>query len=694
MSWKLSIEYPWWAVAICLLIAASYSALLYARQRESVFFKDNNWARVILPLLRFLLVSLLLLLLLGPFLNRLNYQTNKPILVVAVDQSLSMSQTEDSTAKIERLLASMNQKLSGKYDLKVQSLGDELSPMDSNHVFKAPSSNLSALFKVDGNYQFGRDIDAAVLISDGIFNKGVDPGNLAAQSKWPVYSLAWGDSSRQTDLAIEDVYYNSLVFKDNDYQIQIEVAADHLKGKSSQLQVSVNGEKQFESSLSFSSDEDFIEQSVVLPAQKLGLNKVEIQLASDPSEKYTTNNYYSFYVDVVEASKKVEIWTRTVHPDAGALLNAIKSNQQYAVEMIKDPAMFKPSNQDVIILHDWFSKSGDADLFNACKAKGIAVFVMLGPSFSTRWFNQAEWDVSFDMQSGWSSASAVLNSSFEYFDVADGLKTSLSKWAPLKVPFGKLQGAKPAEVFLYQQIGQVTTAEPLLLLKKERHYRYAILLGHGLWRWRMNNYQNMQNHELFNSLNSTIVQFLSLKDQKQAFKVYSSKRIYGESEKVRLLGELYNASLESMENAEIELALLKDGDLIEERIMGEKNQQYFLDLNALGHGSYEFIAKVEVAGELLTSKGSFVVSENQIELMDLRARYSLLQSIGAMSNGGFYAFNQADELVNHLAQSETHKASIEEERSWSSLIDFKALFILLLLFLSAEWLIRKLIGGY
>ncbi|MFY0644618.1 MAG: hypothetical protein JXR19_09160 [Bacteroidia bacterium] len=694
MNWKLSIEYPLWTVAVCLLIAAGYAALLYARHKDTAFFKQYKWARLILPFLRFLLASILLILLLGPLLNSLKFKTYKPILLVAVDASSSMTNGPINTSEIDEFLPQLEAKLSSKYDVRLVRVGNNLTPYDSTIGYKEPYSNLSALFRIDGKYQYGQDISAAVFLSDGIYNKGVDPSNLASHSKWPVYGLAWGDSSRVTDLAIEDVYYNSLVFKDNDYQVQLELSADHFKGKSSMLRVFVNGQKFMEETVQFTSDEDFIEKTIDLPAKKLGLNKIEIQLQSDPSEKYIANNNFSFYVDVVEASKKIEIWSRNSHPDAGMILSAIESNQQYAVNIVKDQSLFTVNNQDVIVLHDWFSNPADVELVNACKAKGIAVYILIGPSFNAQLFNKADLDINLDMQSGWSSAVGFLNSSFEYFDSPESLKSSLSKWAPLKVPFGKFGGFRPADVYLYQKIGNVTTTEPLILLKKDGNYRYAVLAGHGMWRWRLNDYEQNQTHSLVNAINTGIVQFLSVKDKKQAFKVYAGKRIYGESEAVRLLGELYNASLEPIEHAEIQLDLILDGNSVEERVMGERNGQYYLDLHGLEHGAYEFSAEVEVAGKSLTSKASFVVSKDQVELMDLRARYPLLESISALSKGAFFTFDQRNELVDLLAQSESHNASIEEERTWSSLIDMKGIFIVLMLLISLEWLIRKFIGGY
>ena len=87
-------EYPIWLSLFCLLLGAGYTALLYYRNQRHK--ELSNRLLVTLGVLRFVLVSVLSFLLLGPMFKALLTELEIPIVVIAQDNSESISSGKDT----------------------------------------------------------------------------------------------------------------------------------------------------------------------------------------------------------------------------------------------------------------------------------------------------------------------------------------------------------------------------------------------------------------------------------------------------------------------------------------------------------------------------------------------------------------------------------------------------------------------
>jgi hypothetical protein len=90
---------------LCLLVGAAYAAILYYKSKDSERFVEYKWVQILLPILRFLLGSILAFLLLGPVLKYAGFITQKPIIAVVVDDSKSMVQSGETLETISKQVA-------------------------------------------------------------------------------------------------------------------------------------------------------------------------------------------------------------------------------------------------------------------------------------------------------------------------------------------------------------------------------------------------------------------------------------------------------------------------------------------------------------------------------------------------------------------------------------------------------------
>ena len=695
LNWNISIAYPWWFVLLCLLVGAAYAAILYYKSKDSERFVEYKWVQILLPILRFLLGSILAFLLLGPVLKYAGFITQKPIIAVVVDDSKSMIQSGETLETISKQVADLQIRLSEKYEVDLISYSNvpQFTTVDK---FTATGSetNISQALRYANEQYVNQNLGGVVLLTDGIYNGGSNPSFVAENYKVPIYTIGVGDTTVYADIGVNNVSHNSLAYLGNEFPLRIEVKATKLAGKQANMQVLLNGSTILQKSVFIDKENFFYEADVVAKAQKLGQNKVEVRLTTFDNEKNKGNNAYTLYVDVIDGKKKVAIWAEAPHPDLGMLSAAVNTNENYEAA-ISLKSYEVSSDIDLVILHNWFATQAQLNLYEKLKRSGIPVLLIVGDDFDRRIFNGGSQDIKFSASGrGTNAALPLVNGRFEYFELEADLAQNIKKWPPLKAAFGKYKGYQPSDILLYQQIGSVTTQEPLILLNASNKSRLGIVAGTGLWQWRLVDFEKNETHEGVNSLVTKMVQYLAVKEDKKLLKVYPSAKQYGVGEDVTLLGELYNQSLDPISGQEININL-KDADgKVYKHTMTASGSQYRLVLQNLEAGAYQYEAKATVGGVSLADKGYFTIVGQQKELVNLTAEFNMLRGLSSATGGQFVSLTGAEVLGNNLLENESLKSVIAEENKLEDLIKFQWIFWLLLSLLSIEWFVRKWAGGY
>ena len=88
-------NYPWYYTLLCFLAGFVFSALLYVRDKQNT--ERSKGLLYSLAALRFASISIIALLLLDVFIKRLVNETEKPVIILAQDNSSSLIAGKDST---------------------------------------------------------------------------------------------------------------------------------------------------------------------------------------------------------------------------------------------------------------------------------------------------------------------------------------------------------------------------------------------------------------------------------------------------------------------------------------------------------------------------------------------------------------------------------------------------------------------
>ncbi len=672
-----------WFLA-CLLIGLLYAFALYIQ-------KKHQRIHYLLFALRAILVASLCFLLLAPLLKLQKEREEKPLIIVAQDNSASVPLSANKAFNFKSYqeeFQKITSQLDAKYNIELLNFGSGVS-VSKTTDFSEQQTDISQLLTHIRNQYGHKNIGALIIASDGIINKGNSGTQYASVSKTPIYTIALGDTSIKKDLLIRNINYNRFAYSGNQYPVEVSLSAYQAKGKTANIRLeSTDGQLKTQS---FTIDANDWRKSITfyLEAKKAGIQRVNIQLNNIGEEASLQNNQQTIFIEVLDGKQKILLLANAPHPDLNALKQSLDVNKNYETEiLVGENTPKNASDYDVIVLHNLPSSDFPLRDFIA-KNSHKPLWFITGTATNIALLNQTQ--NIFQIQNSTSPQDFYphFNKDFYHFSVSEALAAFLRNQAPLTGSLGKINTGGAIQHLLTQKVGDTYSPQPLLSFIQKNNINYAVLAGEGIWRWRLENYKRNEDFNAFDELIGKTVQFLSVKEDKRKFRAYPAKSRFTEDENIILNAELYNNAYEPIENAEISIELKNNEAKNFSYLFSKKEKFYELNAGLLPSGEYHFVAKTTVGSEKHESKGSFLIEKLHAEYANTRANHQLLYNLSALSGGKMFYPSEIGKLPHELINNEKITTVIYTDDSYEDLINMKWIFAILMLLLSAEWFIRK-----
>ena len=654
--------------------------------------------KFLISLLRFVTVSVLAFFLLEPLIKNSFIETEKPIVVLAQDNSESLVTKGDTSfykTNWPNQLQELSSRLQDDFEVAEFTFGSEVKD-GLNIDYSEKQTDFSELFdEIYARYS-NRNLGAIILGSDGIFTKGSNPLYAQTKLKAPIYTIAQGDTTKFKDALILEVAHNKLAYLGNKFPIEIVVSANELSGKQTTLKVTKGGSNLFSKVIRFNSSDAQEIVPVILEANSPGLQKYSISISSVSGEVTTKNNYKDIYIDVLDSRQKIVLLAANPHPDLGALKNIINTNENYEVDVFKaSDFKGKISDYNLAIFHQMPSNIvAHKQLVQRALEQKVPSLFIWGSKTNFKNFNDLNLGFSLENTSPNSNdVGAAFNKSFKTFKVDDNIKSLLKKLPPLSMPFGNLESSPGVNSLLYQQVGPITTESPLLSFNTKNGVKVGILAGEGIWRWRLFSHLEQGSHEAFDEWFLKSLQYVANKEDKSLFRV-STKSSFDETQRVVFNAELYNDSFEPISNQEITLKVVNEDGEDFPFTFSPSADVYRADIGILPAGNYTYSAFTNSGGKKLSKSGQFSVSPVVLEQLNTQADHNLLFNLAERNDGQMVETSDVKSLIEIIkANSEIVPVSFEK-KTLSDLINYKWLLGLILITLCSEWLLRKRNGVY
>tara|TARA_B100001063_G_scaffold183332_1_gene172671 strand:- start:8296 stop:10329 length:2034 start_codon:yes stop_codon:yes gene_type:complete len=670
---------------IIYIILAGIIAVLLALFQYYYKTKSASKDNALFAFLRFITLFSVLLLLINPKFEQVEYYTEKPNLILAVDNSASLKHLNQADkAKTFTNYVLKNTQVTDKFNVKLFAFGEDITVADS-FTFADRQTNVDKVFK-SLTQVYKNTVSPTIMVTDGNQTIGNDYQFSAKKYNQAIYPIILGDTVVYSDLQISKLNANKYAYLKNNFPIEAIVVYNGNQPITSKFIVTKGNATVFSKPITLDKSNNSQVLNFTLPANDVGVQNYKAQIIPLDTEKNKTNNYKNFAVEVIDQKSKIAIVSTILHPDLGAIKKSIESNEQREVVFLRPNKILNQLNDFQLVIlcqPNALFKS----LFDELQKQNKNKWVIIGAKTDWQFLNKVTGSYNLDYTSQTEEYQPSLNKNYNPFIVED---IDFENLPPLKSTFGESIFNQPFETILYKTVSGIKTEQPLLATLETNGTREAVLFGEDIWKWRAQSYINEDSFLKFDNFVGKLVQYLASNKRRNRLNItYNS--FYNGSDNIVINAQFFNKNYEFDTDASLVISLKNTKtQAVLNRPLILKGNSYQVNLNGLESGNYNFT--VNSASENISVSGTFKIIEYNVEQQFLNADVTKLQQLATNSGGEAYFINSYEALIDSLLMDNRYQPIQKSNKSVVPLIDWSYLLFIIALSLALEWFIRKFKG--
>jgi hypothetical protein len=580
----------------------------------------------------------------------------KPLLMVLLDSSGSMDETESTGTRSALAKQYLHEKLlpqlGNRARIELLLFSDNIYEQgDTATINKGVTMIGSSLNRIQAQSQIP---SAVFLLSDGRNTSGDDPVEVAERLSFPVYSVKIGEIKEKNNLLISAIRVNPIVYSGDSVPVSVVLGNSGIERK--EVSVTLRSREKVIAKSMIPAIAQGVEtplQLIFVPAGE-GLHSYELSITTFENESSTEDNHRSFSVRVIEKRKKV-------------LLIAFQMNWDYrflreflnAQEDIESHCYARVSNDYFIVEHLNEAKKGklgtdallSADITILINPKGIAQDYYV--HITKRVFNDGMGLLILGNElPGFSafkeSYPFVLSTGARAGDVLpvptkEGRSAHLLElngkvpeaFPPLSNPLQIRTAKSTATVYLESSGQPGESATPLFASINYGKGKIAAFAAENLWHWKTLPYATKTMPSVYDNMMNNILKWLIARKEGERLVLHADRTKILWGEPLSVSAALYDEMMNPLEGGVIVLKIAKDGVAVGDFVMkdvGEGN--YERSIPMLEPGKYTVCAEARFPEAMhSTSSFSFEVEAREIEKLTTEPNHLLLRNIAQASGG-------------------------------------------------------------
>lgn len=692
---------PFWAY---LLIFAATAFLAWWSYRSVKGIRRTY--RYILTALRTTIFFILLLLLLNPFYKKETYYYKKPNILVMLDNSASTGihknnyQGADSYNKV---LSALNFADSTKVNYRFYAIGNRTQktagPNELNH--KANETDLSETMRAIREKQ--SDANAVVLLSDGIFTKGQNPIYETGNIDIPLFAIGVGDTTSQKDIMVRSVSTNSTGYLHSRQPVTVTVSSTGFKGKAFQVRLEKGNRSIAQQTITPAISNSSQDITFELPLEQEGLQQYRIAIPKLADEWTGANNTQLFSVDVKDAKQNVLSLAFEIHPDVKFIRSLLYRDKNIkpinrtwlsAGRFIEGSLNFDPDTLDLAIIQGYPQAGLPANLRKevADIVQKVPTIVSATPLFSPRRYERDIGSLPVSISGSWDYSEVNIHPAAAAGDhpIMELPTVTYANIPAISAPISHLDKTSgPTALFSSSYRGK-DTQKPVLVVQEMGNKRQAFFSGFG-W-FRLDQSTNPQVRDFAEQLWLNTISWTATNPKNELLDVQPTQKSFTGSEPVVLNAYLNNERGELESEATIDVSISSDS--MKSRFYSMDNTgagKYRLKLGTMPQGLYSFEATAQKGNRTIdTQKGEFAVARSNAEFISTNRNDRLLRQLAARTEGSYTPFDSVSAgFWGQLDQRGLLDRTKEQETTFFYLYRHASWFIVVMLLLCAEWILRK-----
>jgi hypothetical protein len=690
---------------ILLLILSLAGALLFAWWTYQGNENLPPLKIAVLTSLRGLAIFLLILLLFNPVIRQTRMLTEKPVIGVLLDNSKSVAiEKGDYKGESSYRNALEPLALSDTTGVSYRVYAFDHQPVTVHHEdLDLTGSSTDINMALAGIIQAEPEIRALIIYTDGIFNRGRDPSFTASQLPIPIITVALGDTASIRDIVVRNININDTGYKNTITPITAEILNDGFPDTEFEVHLRHDGEIMDSKTVSTSASRSTHTVQFNLELTETGLQLYEVYVPEVTGEWTTSNNHSSGTIEVLDDQLRVLHVAFEVHPDVGAVRNLLATDESISLTSLNwygQETFFggnlttRADTLDLLILHGYPNPGIPLSISEAVTQLMDDVPVIL---FSTPEMDHTALTRELGNRLPVLANRPVPRSSIQLqavdentdHPVMDLPVIDLFRSPMLKAPVTGIEKSLGSTTLFSARLRNEQTDVPVISIRTVGNKRISQVNAFELYRWFQEPGGDYSDY--ITALLNNLVKWTSNIPDNRLLTVSPLRPVFEETEQVRFEATLRNESGNLESDAVVELSIVKGDEQAETYTMTNRGLgRYTLQVPSMPSGiySYESVAK---KGNLKLDEqtGNFNVSETNLEYLETRRNDDLLQLMAANTEGKFITFDEASALPSILRDLELLDATTEAITRDKPLYQSPSWFLLVMLLLTAEWLIRK-----
>ncbi|TVQ09501.1 MAG: hypothetical protein EA364_13940 [Balneolaceae bacterium] len=690
---------------ILLLLLSLVAAILFSWWT----YRDNEvlspYRMWLLSIVRGSALILLILLLFNPVIRKTNVLIDKPAIGVLLDNSKSVTVIRgeydgENSYRQARQAVNLGDTLDVSY--RIYGFDNELFRLTGTEPdLEGTSTDIN--LALSGIVQSEPDLKAIVLFSDGIYNRGRNPSNIASQLGIPVITVGLGDTTSMRDLVVRNINLNDVGYKNTETPITAEILNDGFPDTSFEIQLRKDGNVIDRQTVSTTTTRSVHRVQFNTELAETGLQRYEIFVPELPGEFTTANNRASGTINVLDDQLRVLHIAFEIHPDVSAFRHLLATDQNVSPAMLNwyrgdnfhgGALTNRPDTVDLLVLHGYPNRNLPGSIKNAIQPMIEELPVLL---FTTPGSDNAELTrelgnrlpIITNRSVGITGIQLLAVEQHSNHPVMELPLTDLTRTPLLKAPVSGIEPAIGGTELFRARLRSQETEAPVITLRTIGNRRISQVNAFELYRWFQST--NQEHREYISALLSNLVRWTSNEPDNRLLTIAPVRPVFDENEQIRFEATLRNESGDPESDAIIELTVTKPDRQPGTYTMTNRGLgRYELQIPTMPAGTYRFEATARKGSARLDEQsGSFNVSETNIEFIDTRRNDDLLAWIAGQTGGTFITYDEADRLPSILQDLNVLEVVTTEFISETPLYQSPLWFVLLIALLTAEWVIRK-----
>ena len=649
--------------AVCAL-GISYWTYFQLFKRFTV-----RWKVYILFTMRTIVVFLLLLLLSEMVFSSWSTRYEKPLLVIAVDHSLSVKKGVDSAWYNSQLPEILNSLQNNKsVECKTLFFGERIEPLTNNKPWHS-KTNFHDLFSyLDEDCE--RPCSELLVISDGIITDGEDPRPEASKQALKISCIGLGDTTQYPDAWITQVICNATAKTQNTFNIEAEYRLLAMTEPFTEISLWEGKKLITAKSIQVPAPNYHGRVHFSISESEAGIHNYTVKIKPINNEQKQYNNSFSKAVQLVDTRLNLILVYETPHPDIPVLLDWLRQSEGASCSAMP---WNKTRPQDLknrlVVFHGL--ENPEDPLITQCKNTATPYWLMCcNQQGESQTLAEVRVNPGFN-RFRLSEPKAALNTAMEAL-VYVSTSSTITPTDQEQVLNADVNGRLVPVLFFSTVSGQFT----------------GHILIDGIWKW---NLKNQFTNPAYTGLRELFVQtfqFSAMRMRKDLFNLILPLNATI-SDNLKIQAELYDRLYNPVLDAQISVQIKSNAAPNKTLNLRAIEQHYEGDCAPLNAGSYSYTATAKTSDTSFVRNGNFQIQDQWMELQSMQADFALLRKLSAYRKGSFFIHPTAKEFLTRWRSFDAFQPvayPVESEQTW---IDFKFIALSLIILWILEWVFRK-----